>query len=182
MREKVTLTILRHSKKDRNGNLTTEGEALAKQCRARLGNPHFDAGFCSSLEKTAKTLQIVAGTKAIPMTVLPELLHDTNEFEGQYMEEIFGLLGNVSIAEYLTYGETAREVFIGFGAKEWLALTKNLGDATDIIVVGHGILLEFMVLAASKSASLNMHFNECEGAQLVLENGRCTSIKILHNG
>lgn len=69
--------------------LSPKGLEQARRLAARLGHMHFDAFYCSDLQRTAETAECLAetlGRRPVPMTELREI--DLGDWEGLSRAEV----------------------------------------------------------------------------------------------
>ncbi len=173
--------------------LGREGVALAKRRREMLTHPRFHVGFCSPFEGPRQALVVLAGGKILTGTI-PELVHNLDTPEGELIEQVLkefrGFEGpEDTLGAYLVGTEPATcQILIDFGTKAWNTLVEKLVniDSThvDVLVVGHPVLLWFLIRAAYPNGPVKMIENlclkGCEGARLTFDNaGNCTSMEML---
>lgn len=98
------ITFVRHGqtdkvKPDSARHLTDEGKAQAARRREALGNPRFDLGIHSPMDRAHQTLEIIAGGP-IMTKVVPQLLHDSGTNDGKLLDEAAEQLGYAPMKDY----------------------------------------------------------------------------------
>jgi len=150
-----------------------------------MGRPHIGEGYCTPLARTRETLAELAGYEIAKLTCMKSLLHDEKTVEGAEIEAAYNILGNVSLAQYMHDDRITASMFtalICFGQTAWAALLRLIlaSPAKTFIVVGHGVLIESVIMAIHPGTDdiLYTSLKECEGVQLTLdEQGICLDTK-----
>lgn len=183
----LRITLLRHGKADKTlpnhrlHCLSKEGRCQATDRRAKLGNPMFDLVLHSQLLRTRETAQLVAGLDESALTTaIPDLFYEDEDPRGQVLERTFKKLGHTTLHEY--YKE-AREEMQSFAEAGRKAIIEEISrsNATNVLVIGHGMLLQSLCVAfvGEDEPFMSRVLGECEGYCLTLEDGRVTSVEAL---
>lgn len=182
----LRITLLRHGKADKTlpdhrlHCLSAEGRLQATDRRAKLGNPVFDLVMYSELLRTQETARLVAGVnaKAARKIEVPELFYKDEDPRAQVLEQAFEKLGHATLQQYY---ELAREEMRGLAAEAHRALTKEIGcnNATNVLVIGHGVLLQAICIAfvGEDEPFISRVLGECEGYILTMEDGKTTLVE-----
>jgi broad specificity phosphatase PhoE len=148
----TTILLARHGESDWNRTrrwqgltdrpLTDRGREQARALAERLADTDLDAVYASSLQRARETAEIVAATKGLEVTTVPDLREvDVGSWSGltraeaeqRFPEGFARWLGG---AEGWTDGETYHEL----GARVVRAI-RQIADANDggrVLVVAHG--------------------------------------------
>jgi broad specificity phosphatase PhoE len=171
-------------------HLTELGRTQAQRRRELLGNPHYDVGFCSSMVRTRETLDVLTGTNYLPVISVPELNY-RDGIEDRIVKDAIKKFGNSEDFNFFATKLDVAHTFLNFGARAWEQILSRLNGfllnfegVADAIVVGHGILLGFVVMAAFPNMKpedvAKLGFNNCEGARLTFnEFGHCVKMEML---
>lgn len=172
----LQITLLRHAKPDKTladyrlHPLSPEGRQQALDRRGRLGNPTFDLVLNSKLIRTQETARIVAGlNEATATTSLPELFYAEDDPRGPALDEAFKKLGHTALSEYF---KVVRMEMESLAEEARLAIIKevNRSNAKNVLVVGHGMLLQAIGIALAGGDPLSFFtkraLGECQGFKL----------------
>ena len=183
----LQITLLRHGRPDKSlpnhrlQCLSEEGHRQALDRRAKLGNPTFDLVLHSELLRTQETARMVANLDEASATVaIPELFYKDEDPRGQVLEQTFKKLGHTTLHEY--YKEARAEMQgMALDAQHVIMEEIQRSNAKNILVVGHGMLLQSICIAftGEDGPFMSRVLGECEGYRLTLEDGRVTSVKAL---
>lgn len=172
------ITFLRHGQADKTlpdhrlHPLSDEGKRQAAERRVSLDNPVFDLVIHSPLIRTWETAQIVAGVSDRSKTLeFPILFPDDGDDCVKIMNQAFLKLGHASLRDYYTLEEIPGvEQAIkdwALAAKEELVPVIRHLDAYNMLIVGHGILLQALCrdFVGNEYAKLLLDcvVGECEG-------------------
>jgi broad specificity phosphatase PhoE len=176
----VNIYLFRHGQADKNKpdsarTLTEEGKMQAVKMREKMGNPNFELGLFSPMPRTLETLKILAGGNITTFEV-SELNCDLNDDDIVIKE--FKKLGNASTKAYLE--KSPAEVIewlkqFGRDAADAIDLEIYQEGSRDVLVVGHAILLGFIILDLFPDVDTDkLVFEECEGIKLMFDSyGSC---------
>lgn len=173
-----TITFVRHAKADpakidSQRMLSEKGREQAAALREKLGAPVFDLVLASSAQRTMSTAAIVAGCEEGQVFPVDLMYPDPEKPEGKPLDKLFNELGYAPLTTYFTHlgGYLVRQ----HGKEVWKLLQGMIGDAENVLVVGHAVLLpaaafigtEWRESIAYLISELNM--GECEGFRLTFE-------------
>ena len=181
------ITFVRHGqtdkvKPDSARHLTDEGKAQAARRREALGNPRFDLGIHSPMDRAHQTLEIIAGGP-IMTKVVPQLLHDSGTNDGKLLDEAAEQLGYAPMKDYFekTSLET-QEALKRYGTSAWQAILKAVEDTKpddSILIVGHAVLIPLTVYTGVdepfKPAVAQINLGECQGIWITVDNNGTVS-------
>jgi broad specificity phosphatase PhoE len=183
----LQITLLRHGRPEKSlpnhrlHCLSEDGHLQAKECRVTLGNPTFDLVVHSELLRTRETARDVAGLDESATTIaIPDLFYLDEDPRGQVLEQVFKKLGHTPLHEY--YKDARAELeSLAQDAHRAILEEINRSNATNILVVGHGMLLQSICIAftGENEPFMSRVLGECEGYRLTFEDGRVTSVETL---
>lgn len=174
---RLKITMLRHGQADkalsdhRLHPLSAEGRRQATDRRASLVDPRFDLVLHSRLRRTEETARLVAGLDENAETiVVPELFYEEDDPRGKALNAAFEKLGHASL---LKYYEVVGNEMRSLAEEARIALAKVMESrkATNVLVIGHGMLLQAICTAITGLERLFMGrvLGECEGCVLIME-------------
>ena|GEM_PF-7018905 len=169
---KVDIIALRHSLKGEDGLLNPEGKTLAAEVWGQIGAPKPQLGIRSGFERTEQTKIAMVGQ--VPTVQVDELFFDLSGHEGKLIKDAFAAIGIAGLQEYRAkVNDETWSAFVSAGQEAWAILLEQIkaSKAANILIIGHGVMLDFIILAAIPEAFNeigNAGLLECEGAQLFL--------------
>jgi len=201
----LRITMIRHAKTDKvkpdaNRRIVPEGESQAKRRRGLMGNPKFDFVIGSPLERTWQTARIIAGDENIPIVVIPALTINDDDEDVDVLNGVGDRIGYADLRTYWHQSSDAERIaLINLGQRAWEAIVSAVieevgkrhlraDDDFDVLILGHAILLGFVILAAYNyddmdalppDEMLDIDFQECEGASFSWSGADCTDMKML---
>ncbi len=168
------ITFLRHGEADKSlpnhrlHPLSAKGREQAKERRAQLGNPQFDLVIHSPLLRTKQTACLVAGLEEDAQTiVVSDLFPQEEDPRTVVLNQAFEKLGHASLHRY--YEEAGREMqSLGNDAAREIREAINQSNASNVLVVGHGMLLQVLCIAftGKDNPFMDQVLNECQGCCL----------------
>jgi broad specificity phosphatase PhoE len=183
----LQITLLRHGRPDKSlpnhrlHPLSAEGRRQATERRAQFGNPTFDLVLHSELLRTKETARDIAGLDESAVTIaLPEMFYLDEDPRGQVLDRTFKKLGHTTLHEY--YKEARVEMqSMAEDARRAILQEINRSDAMNVLVVGHGMLLQSICIAftGEDEPFMSRVLGECEGYKLTLQDGKVTSVETI---
>jgi broad specificity phosphatase PhoE len=179
MAKPITITLLRHSTADKSlpnhrlHPLSEAGVHKALERQAQLNWHAFDLILTSELIRTKETARLIGHSHGTgPTVTVPELFPAEEDPRGQVVDKVFAELGHTSLAKYY---EKAAEEMKSLASDAGIAITKQIleHDAWDILIVGHGMLLQAIGIALTTKDEpfMTQVVGECQGFRITLQDG-----------
>jgi len=174
----MQFTLIRHGKADATASpdhrvrpLSEEGKAQATARREKLGNPQFDLVCHSILGRTRETAMIIAEPQnGTPVVTVPGLFYEERDLRGEAVDRLFGKLGHAAPREYMSEAE---DEIISLANETIDAIYQEIAQtgAQNVLVVGHGILLQALARTLTKldEPFMSCICGECEGFVIRLD-------------
>jgi broad specificity phosphatase PhoE len=179
---KKTIVVMRHSHKGPDGELTKEGELLAKKVGDHFKHLYpFGWAISSPEARAIETVRFVTRENC-PVQTAEEVGIPQKEL-GTILR-LFGKLGNASLARYIAEGTDVEKKLCDYGQTAWNTILRAPTNADNILVVGHEVLIGAIGAVATSFDEdiVNSSFNECEGFILTLNEKNCAiETRILKN-
>jgi broad specificity phosphatase PhoE len=183
----LQITLLRHGRPDKSPPnnrlwcLSEDGHRQSQERRIMLGNPKFDLIVHSELLRTRETARDVAGLdESATAIAIPDLYYRDEDPRGQALEQAFVKLGHAPLHEYYKMAQAELES-LAQDAQHAILKEIDRRNAINVLVVGHGMLLQSICIAFTRENEpfMSQVLGECEGYRLTFEDGRVTSVETL---
>ena len=185
------VTVLRHAKAakpldgsyvaDMAREVALEGEVQTHARRDMLGNPIFNLVIASPSHRTVRTALLVLGfeeARVDEVITLNELIYgDPRGADpvARGIDKLFQKLGYAPLAKYLP--EDSEGHVLTHANAAWSEVAFTIGDlsGTNVLVVGHSVLIAAMGYIACagndgfQKTLAEANFGECEGYRLTLD-------------
>lgn len=162
------VTFLRHGEYKQSGKLSDKGIVQAQKRAVSLKDlAPFDLVVISSALRTKQTAEII--TKAlninIPSVALPELHSPRDDKNKQSVKKLLKDLGSVPLSEYIKHDKDNAWDQYAKDAYDALLACISAYKAENILVVGHGNIINSLGLMINLEATdlQNIYFGYCEG-------------------
>lgn len=185
----LRITFLRHGNADKNSAdhrlhpLSEVGKKQAMARREALGLPNFDLVINSPLRRTKETAMIVAGLDQSAATIaVPALFPEKDHMYAPAMDKAFEKLGHAPLRDYWAIGAEKAITFCALEAQGMIALIIDKTHSKNILIVGHGMLIQAlcMMFAECNEPFMTRVLKECEGYRLTLaDDGSLERIEII---
>ena len=165
---------------DMTRELALEGEVQARTRRATLGNPIFNLVMASPSLRTIRTALLVLGFEETSMDeiiTLDELIYGdpgSGNVVACGIDQFFRKIGYAPLAKYIP--EDLEGHVLAHAEAAWNEVAFTIGDfaGTNVLVVGHSVLIAAMGYIACagvddfRTILAETNFGECEGYRLTL--------------
>lgn len=174
----MQFTLIRHGKADATASpdhrvrpLSEEGKAQAAARREKLGNPQFDLVCHSILGRTRETAMIIAEPKSGTLVVaVSGLFYEERDLRGEAIDRLYSKLGAATPREYMSEAE---DEITSLANETVNAIYDEIAQtgALNVLVVGHGILIQALARALTKldEPFMSCVCGECEGFRIRLD-------------